>query len=166
MHYLKYLCVWLFIMIPFGLLFITNISCETPLEAALVMISIGVLCFGSFLFSVLRRQREISNNGSGRMIRTEIYSEARKAAGTFAAWAVIVSCIAIYPEELNNLFGVTNLLPPDERLNGPNDWSLVIRTAIGVIVGVAAMVSTWRLLGFVFPTSVVGKKPARTHVGS
>ncbi|MNJ81449.1 hypothetical protein D3C77_802660 [compost metagenome] len=41
-------------------------------------------------------------------------------------------------------------------MNGPNDLTLLIRALFGMIVGVSLMVALWRLLGTLFPFSVLG----------
>lgn len=63
------------------------------------------------------------------------YSRARKTAGEVGFWAVLVCSIFVYPTELNELLGISSLLAPGELLNGPNDWTLLVR---------ASLVSCWR----------------------
>ncbi|HEE9761669.1 MULTISPECIES: hypothetical protein [Pseudomonas] len=85
---------------------------------------------------------------------SSIYSRARKTAGEVGFWAVLICSIFVYPTELNELLGISSLLAPGELLNGPNDWTLLVRASLGLVVGVAVTIIVWKLLAVLLPMTV------------
>ncbi|CAD0264201.1 conserved membrane hypothetical protein [Pseudomonas veronii] len=156
MDFIKKAFVYLIILLPFGIGLLTNVASDKPLDVPDLVISVLGLCVGRWFLFLLRRQSDKQKGIVNVMTKAQVYSKARQEVGNLAFWVVLVCSIAIYPTELNELLGISWLLPTGERLNGPNDLTLMIRALFGMIVGVSLMVALWRLLGTLFPFSVLG----------
>lgn len=66
-----------------------------------------------------------------------------KHLGAVALVLVFGFCVASDPAEMNRLLGIQSLSAAGERLNGPNDITLLIRAVLGLGLGMAACVGVW-----------------------
>lgn len=121
MYFIKKAIVYVFVLLPFGIGLLSNVTSDKPLDVPDFVISVLGLCAGRWALYLLRRQSDKQKGFVNVMTKVQIYSEARKEAGNVAFFGVLVCSIAVYPTELNELLGISSLLPAGERLNGPND---------------------------------------------
>ncbi|MFG0337678.1 hypothetical protein ACF8FF_07070 [Pseudomonas sp. zjy_13] len=157
MYYLKYAAISVFVLMPSGLWLLNGIISGQPIAAQQAILSIVGLCVGKLLLKIVQRQRWNQCFGESILTKREIYAEARKTAGLFVFYSIVALCVLVYPAHLNTLLGVSDLVPNGENLNGPNDLTFLIRTLLGVISGGLFTAITWKVLGILFPTSVLGK---------
>ncbi|MEW5511801.1 hypothetical protein ABGT16_04205 [Pseudomonas asiatica] len=66
-----------------------------------------------------------------------------KFLGALALVLVFGFCVASDPVEVNKLLGIQSLSAAGERLNGPNDITLLIRAVVGLGLGMVACVGVW-----------------------
>ena len=54
----------------------------------------------------------------------------------FLTMVVVVAIFVFaFPEQLNRFLGIGSLLSANDKLNGPNDFTMLIRAFLGLIVG-------------------------------
>lgn len=82
-------------------------------------------------------------------------SKARKWLGLLAFWGILLICVFGYPSELNGLLGMSHILSAGNKLNGPNDMTMLIRMVFGLVAGIAADVFVLKAFGKLFPVSVL-----------
>ncbi|WP_019334943.1 hypothetical protein [Pseudomonas syringae] len=49
--------------------------------------------------------------------------------------AVVAIFVFAFPEQLNRFLGIGSLLSANDKLNGPNDFTMLIRAVLGMFVG-------------------------------
>lgn len=78
-----------------------------------------------------------------------------------AFWAVQYVFMIGYPTELNKLLGISSILSGGDELNGPHDMTMLIRMVLALVVGVAADILVLKVLGKLFPISVLATASPR-----
>jgi hypothetical protein len=81
-----------------------------------------------------------------------LLKSVKKSLGTATLLAVFGLCVFGYPTEITRMLGIQGLLREGERLNGPEDITMLIRAVLGIVVGAAACVGVWKILRSLFPT--------------
>ncbi|MGO3543705.1 hypothetical protein ACTXN4_09605 [Pseudomonas helleri] len=95
------------------------------------------------------------------MTLPQLMSKARKMFGVLGFWGVWYVFMIGYPTELNKLLGISSLLSGGNELNGPHDMTMLIRMVLALAVGIAADVLVLKVLGKLFPISVLGTASPR-----
>lgn len=91
-----------------------------------------------------------------KISRPQRLSKVRRSLGTVVFLAAIIVSVAVYPLELNESLGISGFLADGSKLNGPNDITMLIRALFGMVVGAVGCVIVWKVIGKLFPSSVLG----------
>lgn len=73
-------------------------------------------------------------------------NDRKRSIGTLIILASIFACVLGFPQQINDALHLTPLLPSGEKLNGPNDITLLIRLVLGLGGGIAVAIGLWSLM--------------------